>query len=337
MTVGTTEGPGPEAANLVPEAARQRLNELAQGAAAETRVFLLSSRQEDVWPIERLKMTDDLATQFVEVVQRVARQHVDDELIAYSAGRVALGGEAAVLPTAAIPQLSGLLSTMEGEVAEVGDFSTDGDVASKLRLYVVSVRLANPGWVHGIRVKSMASLRPTRSRKVAAFWTGELYDELAEDPLVFDDTFDALVVGPQVVIFGQRNFERGLDFLAEARAEAEAVLRSATANLPIANLDDLIAAARTDVNMLAKLRSIAERMERDATYADHLTITNVLAFKALQPEIEIDIEGEPGEEMLVFHREPGRRWRILKLLDDDYLHSQLTELNYEVNSKDLLA
>lgn len=336
MTAGTAGEAGGEGAPLTPEAARQRLSSAAAGEAEETRVFLLASRQDDDWPIERLKMTDDLAAQFVDVVKRVAREHGEDQLVAYSAGRVVLDGEAAVLPTSSVPQLSGLLSAMEGEVARVGDFSTDGDVAGKLRLYVVSVRHANPGWVHAIRVKSMTSLRPTRSRKVAALWTGELYDELAEDPLIFDDTFDALVVGPQVVVFRQRNFERGLDFLAAAQSEAEAVLRSATANLPVANLDELVEAARSDVNMLAKLRSIAERMERDPSYSEHLTMTNVLTFAEEHPEIELDVEGGPGEEALVFHREPRRRWRILKLLDDDYLHSQLTELNYEVNSKDLL-
>ena len=36
----------------------------------------------------------------------------------------------------------------------------------------------------------------------------------------------------------------------------------------------------------------------------------------------------------VFHPDPQRRWRILKLLDDDYLHSSLTEFDYEVNSED---
>ncbi len=336
MTTGDTGQPeaGPQA--LTPEAARPRLSDAAQGQVQETRVFLLASRRDDAWSNERLKMTDKLAHQFVDVVQRVAREHADDQLVAYSAGRVVIDGEAAVLPTSSVPQLGGLLSTMEGELAEVGDFSTNGDVASKLRLYVVSVRYTNPGWVHGIRVKSMTSLRPTRSRKVAAFWTGEIYDELADDPLVFDDTFDALVVGPQVVVFGQRNFERGLGFLAAAQAEAEEVLRTVTENLPIANLDELVAAARSDVNMLAKLRSVAEKMERNPMYSNNLTLANIQAFKANHPEMKLDIEGEPGEEALVFHREPRRRWRILKLLDDDYLHSQLTELDYEVNSKDLL-
>jgi hypothetical protein len=38
-----------------------------------------------------------------------------------------------------------------------------------------------------------------------------------------------------------------------------------------------------------------------------------------------------GQEMLVF--DPKDRWAILKLLDDDYLESALTEQQYEVTGK----
>jgi len=203
------------------------LREVGQAEVEETRVFLLASRDEDAWPIERLKMTEALADQFVGTLQNFAREHLEDQLVGYSPGRVVINGEAAVLPTDTVPELGELVTTMEGDVDDVPDFDLHGRVGAGLRFYVLSARLANPGWVHGIRVKSIRSLRPMRSRKVAALWTGQLYDELTDDPLVFDDTVDALVVGPQVVVFGQRNFERGLGFLAAAQAEAEAVLRAA--------------------------------------------------------------------------------------------------------------
>ena len=103
MTAGTAGEAGGEGAPLTPEAARQRLSSAAAGEAEETRVFLLASRQDDDWPIERLKMTDDLAAQFVDVVKRVAREHGEDQLVAYSAGRVVLDGETAVLPTSSVP------------------------------------------------------------------------------------------------------------------------------------------------------------------------------------------------------------------------------------------
>jgi hypothetical protein len=38
-------------------------------------------------------------------------------------------------------------------------------------------------------------------------------------------------------------------------------------------------------------------------------------------------------EQLQFRSEPEHRWRILKLVDDDYLRSTMTDARYEVNSK----
>ena len=318
-----------------PEDVRPLLAAVVGAAVLETRVFLLASGSDGDWTIERLKMTEALAGQFAQSALDFVSAHGEDQLVGYSAGRTVVGGEAAVMPVTAVPDLRGLLDTMEGDVIDVPDFASDGKIGNGLRLYVVSLQLADQGWIHGIRVKSMRALRPTRSRKVAAFWNGTVYDDLSEDPLVFDDSFDAVVLGTQVVVFGQRNFERGLGFLEAARAEAEAVLRSATANLPISNLDALIAAARTDVNMLSKLRGIATKMQANPAYASSLTMANVIAFQAVNPGIALDIVGPVGAEALEFHPEPARRWQILKLLDDDYLHSQLTNLDYESNSKDL--
>ena len=41
-----------------------------------------------------------------------------------------------------------------------------------------------------------------------------------------------------------------------------------------------------------------------------------------------------GQEQLVFQTDPEHRWRILKLVDDDYLRSSMTDHRYEVNFQD---
>lgn len=67
-------------------------------------------------------------------------------------------------------------------------------------------------------------------------------------------------------------------------------------------------------------------------YADAMTTEKLIAF-AEERGIAIDTEESAGVRRLVFLPDPQHRWRILKLLDDDYLRSSLTELDYEVNSK----
>ena len=47
----------------------------------------------------------------------------------------------------------------------------------------------------------------------------------------------------------------------------------------------------------------------------------------------MQIVNENGQEKLLFEANPNKRWLILKLLDDDYLGSIMTNEKYEVNSK----
>jgi hypothetical protein len=63
----------------------------------------------------------------------------------------------------------------------------------------------------------------------------------------------------------------------------------------------------------------------------------LVTFIRQTPSVQIDLEGPKGKEQLVFYPDPQRRWSILKLLDDDYLHSRLTAVDYEVNSKSPLG
>ena len=79
--------------------------------------------------------------------------------------------------------------------------------------------------------------------------------------------------------------------------------------------------------MLSKLASIAQK-----PYLQNLNIENVKQIIA-EFELDIDTADVNGTESLVFDSHPQRRWEILKLLDDDFLSSTMTELKYEVNSK----
>lgn len=52
-----------------------------------------------------------------------------------------------------------------------------------------------------------------------------------------------------------------------------------------------------------------------------------------QAECQVELLGEGVDAKLVFRPDPQHRFKILKLLDDDYLRSELTALEHESNSK----
>jgi hypothetical protein len=303
-------------------------SDLPQGA--EVQVVLFGGESAAELEAYRLNPTDDLSNRFRGVAERFAQLVGQRTIVAYGPGRVPAEYEVALLPAGDVRGLTELLETVEAPV-DLELFAPEFAQGRNLRFYDVAVRLPDPGWVHFLRAKG-ASLRLRRTSKIAAVMRGATYDELEDDPLLFDENFDAIVAGGLALIVNQGSFQRALGFVEQARALAAETVDALGEELRISNWDEFRAAATADINMISKIRSIAAKIEANPAYAAAMTTERVIAF-AEANGIEIDTERVDGERQLVFHSEPARRWRILKLLDDDYLHSQLTEFDYEVNSK----
>jgi hypothetical protein len=74
-------------------------------------------------------------------------------------------------------------------------------------------------------------------------------------------------------------------------------------------------------------------IEADPEYAANLTTERLVAFVETNPDYDIPVTEVGGQRMLRFDPSPQHRHQIPKLLADDYLHSQLTNRNYEAGSK----
>lgn len=68
------------------------------------------------------------------------------------------------------------------------------------------------------------------------------------------------------------------------------------------------------------------------TYFARITM-NDLRRTIREHQLEIEIVKQNGADHLTFDPDPSRRWILLKLLDDDYLNSDMTDNKYDANSK----
>lgn len=298
---------------------------------AETQVVLFSGRHVARFSARRLNPTESLADDFRDVARRFAAGVASKRSpVGYNPGRTPSSYEIAYLPVGEVAGLRDVLNDVEGSVG-IELFEPNSREARELRFYIVAFRTENPSWIHFFRSKG-ETLRLKRTKKIVAVMSGAAYDELEADPLVFDTNFDAIIANGVTLVINQDAFARSLGFVEQARQLARETLAQLSERIAISNAEQFLAAAASDLNMVAKVRSIAAKIARDPAYADAMTTERVIAF-AEENDIEIDVEEIDGKKHFVFHPEPRRRWRILRLLDDDYLHSQLTELDYEVNSK----
>ncbi len=150
--------------------------------------------------------------------------------------------------------------------------------------------------------------------------------EAIDEPiLAFDGKADVLISGSTVFIFNSSAFKRLFITADLLRARVEEDTRLVADLIPIANVDEFLAACSRDANMMTKLGRLARR-----DYLSRLTIEDVRA-TIDHYGLPSDLLNERGE--FVYSGAPKRRWLILKILDDDYLESLMTRRQYEVNSK----
>ena len=119
----------------------------------------------------------------------------------------------------------------------------------------------------------------------------------------------------------------------KARNLAKATLATATAKVKIEGVEELEKAVMDDRTMRLKMAAVARLIAAEPDYVNLLTTKNLVQFIKANPDYDIPLVDSNGKSILKFDPSPQRRHQIPKLLADDYLHSQLTDRNYEAGSK----
>lgn len=165
-----------------------------------------------------------------------------------------------------------------------------------------------------------------RSRRMTLLWNGQQYDLIREMAFSFDESMDCLCYGPHIFILNRSNFLSIFRFLDSLQKSAEKCFETIGGLLPLTNFDDFAECCMSDSRKLAKLHSIAQRPYLSEMSIDRARRTiEQYSLKGVKI-VEVD-----GKEQIAFDK--SDKWGLLRLLDDDYLRSELTDASYEVNSK----
>lgn len=179
---------------------------------------------------------------------------------------------------------------------------------------------------------ALSQLKP--SKFLALVREGETYGRLEQaDVMLMRRTFEVTVVDGTAFFVLKSSFERAFGFLDQLKASSAATFDEVTASLRIKGLEQMKAACTKQSQMMAKMASIRRSMNEDPQYAAAMTMERLLAFVAARDYIDIEIATENGKQFFVYNDDVRTRFQILKLLDDDYLHSVLTDRDYESGSK----
>jgi len=288
-------------------------------------------RKADVPAFIRLNITKSLANQFLAVARNncnplrvqiaandlvlqpfnIGSKHTDDHELEW-------------LDFTTLPPISAQVAAVP-PIVNAPLFDGNKDFLASLNCYVIIVEPPNDERIIFFRRYS-PSKELARSRKFAILRAGGQYDKIADTTFLFDEKLDCFSQGNLMFIRNKRDFQYIFRFFEMLQQAADDSLNKIRQAVPMINFDEFAGSCGHDANKLAKLNSIANQ-----PYLSSVTISAIKQTIQQFGLTGVQIVDDKGVEKLEF--DPTDRWAILKLLDDDYLGSVLTNSMYEVNSK----
>jgi hypothetical protein len=277
-----------------------------------------------------LNISDGLAAEFLAIVNRYTAAFRKDygennlRLLEYDAGYKPYRHEIEWVEFPDVDYLSNLLNDIPNP-ADIPLFNQqENEFLKHLRFFVIIIQLHQRDPIYCFCTYSkMKEL--SRGKKIFAIKVGDRYEALTQTGFVFDERIDCIASGNFVFSFNKNRFQLIFRFYDKLKEAATESLTNIQACIPIANFSDFSTSCMSHLQKLEKLRNIANK-----PYLSRITMEDIRR-TITRNRLNVEIVVENGQEKLKF--DPKDKWAILNLLDDAYLESEMTHLNYEVSSK----
>jgi Domain of unknown function (DUF4868) len=285
---------------------------------------------DDAPVFEKLQLSDELTEDFRGTVRKMIEKHKNNDengdlvLRRYDARSKPESFEVEYVSLSDHGAIKNQVRSLSS-VANLGIFDGRDDFVTGIRFYAIIVQPREGDPVYCFRSYSPKK-ELGRSRLFGALFSGGHFDRVREPMFLFDQNIDCVSRGDDMFIFNKDRFHKIFRFFEMVLKAAKTTLKIIKTKIPIANYDDFETACIGHLQMQAKLKNIAGK-------SDLGKIKMVDIKKVLRefPGLNVEITKKNGKEMLVFN--PSDKWALLRLLDDDYLKSLMTDKNYEVTGK----
>jgi hypothetical protein len=311
---------------MPPQQAIETLRPLLAGNPAVNVLVASEPAQEIV--LQRLNLRQDLANEFRSAVQD-AQPEEGVILRAYDPGYTPEWNELAYIDLQENEAIANLVEQMS-QVQEAEIFRERDEIVDHLRFYAIVVSPDAERRAVFFRTYSPKK-ELTRRAGFAALLSHGHYNKVETKIFLFDRQIDCFSWAGYLFIYNVAAFQRIFKYFEQLRAQAGVTVDTILDRIPISNPNAFRAAGTGQMQMMSKLAQIARK-----PYLERVTMQDIRrtidAFN-----LDVQVVHEDGQDKLLFEANPNKRWLILKLLDDDYLGSIMTNEKYEVNSKSRLG
>jgi glutaredoxin len=209
-------------------------------------------------------------------------------------------------------------------LADIEAFEAEEKFIAGLRFYVIVAQPPAGDTAYFFRAYSHRKML-SRSRSFAMIFNNGVYNRVTDPMFLFDHTIDCVSSDGMMFLFKKEHFHEMFRFFEMTRKVASETLETIRIAVPIHNFDAFVRDCEANMSKQVKLNHIAAK-----PYLARLTLDNIKKVIA-KNNLSVPVITINGQEMVVY--DSADKWVLLKLLDDDYLWSLMTEQSYEVSGK----
>jgi hypothetical protein len=308
------------------------LEELDSFAADANSTNVLMVAEEDgeavsdiPYEVQRLSMKSQLGERFRKIVrENLTSEVVEHRLIEYTTSYKLDRQELFYVDLDEAEDLASTLNFIES-VTDPEVFSRSDDFASRMSFY--SIVLQDVDGDKATFYRKHTSRNALSRGLLTRAVDQDTFDELESQAYLFDEKVDFFTWENYLFIRSAYNFRLVFDRFEKIQQEASENAKKVAETIPIWNDKDFIKACQNQPQMVSKVSQVVKQ-----PYIDDIEMDDV---KKTVDEFGLDLKIQEvnGQEQIIFESDVESRWIILKMLDDDYLGSVMTDRKYEANSK----
>lgn len=296
-----------------------------------------SSDHPSGYEARRFKTNEALREKLWPIVHANVSSTEDADLKPYSIGYRPSSHELMYLKASEEEELEQFRSHMTS-LTDIPDFEENTSITKDLYFYGfrASSEAGQPAAIFCRKPHSTNDISVNAAQKKgfrAILGSGNRYEPFEKNVFRFDGRVDFFIWKGYFFVSNLTHFHYVIGKFEEIRDQVNSHVDDLKGKLPnglsIGNEQELREACTNDARMARKLVQVVNRPYWDNGEVTLDKIENVIDRFNLREEERIDFDGS----VLHFNSSPKQRWTLLKLLDDDYLGSEMTGLNYETNSK----
>lgn len=309
---------------MTAETARQALTEAVGKSIAALANFVIRGEALAGAQVSRFDVVSDMAADVIKDVVGAATGLSQKQFLDYDPSYQTSSAQVLVENLSEIPELA----AVDAEIRR-GDVPNDAGGGQAVAMahavgtgpsQIVAHRLKGPGIA-------------TRKRGITLIPRDGIYRPIEGEVLYYEPRFDVFTCAGFAYFTTVTLIQTKLQADQKARRLARETLATVTAKVRIDGFADLENAVMDDPTMRAKMAYVARLVQSDREYAKNLTTKKLIKFVEENPDYNIPVATVDGAKVLRFDPSPQHRHQIPRLLADDYLHSYLTNRNYEAGSK----